>query len=77
MVFQVSGQPLIKKNYHNTRTSDDIDMKLGSVTKINKEIRTTSKKLTMTSLLFFQCIANLEQSGSQVPGAQSVKVISS
>ena len=36
---------LINKNCHNSRTSNNIDMKLGPVTKIDKE---TQKKLTMT-----------------------------
>ena len=40
--------PLSKKIY-NSRTSDDIDMKLGLVTKLDKRKKTTSKKLTMTS----------------------------
>ena len=34
-----------KRNCHNSRTSDDIDMKLGPVTKPDKRTRTTSKKL--------------------------------
>ena len=34
--FQISGQSLIKLNCHNSRTSDDIDMKLGVVTKLDK-----------------------------------------
>ena len=42
--FAISGQSLIKENCHNSRTSDDIDMKLGPVTKINNKIKTTSKK---------------------------------
>ena len=33
-----------KNNYQNSRTSNDIDMKLGPVTKINKRNTTTSKK---------------------------------
>ena len=41
--FQISGQSLLKENCHNSRTSDDVDMKLGSVTKIDKKNRTTSK----------------------------------
>ena len=41
--FQISGQPLIKGNYHNSRTSDDNDMKLGPVTKLDKRNKTTSK----------------------------------
>ena len=34
--FQISGQSLIKLNCQNSRTSDDIDMKLGVVTKLDK-----------------------------------------
>ena len=41
--FRVSGQSLIKRNCHNSRTSYDIDMKLGPVTKFDKRIKTTSK----------------------------------
>ena len=47
--FRISGQSLIKENYHNSRTSDDTDMKLGAVTKIDKRNKTTSKNLTMRS----------------------------
>ena len=46
--FWISGQSLIKENSHNSRTSDDIDMKLGPVTKFYKRKKTTSKKLSMT-----------------------------
>ena len=42
--FRISGQPFIKVNCHNSRTSDDIEMKLVAVTKINKTNKTTSKK---------------------------------
>ena len=35
--------------FPNPRTSDDIDMKLGPVTKLDKRYKTTSKKITMTS----------------------------
>ena len=42
--FQISGQSLIKENCHNSRTSDDIDMKLRPVTKLDKRNKTTSKK---------------------------------
>ena len=41
--FQVSGQFLIKQNCHNYRTSDDIDMKLRRLTKLDKRNKTTSK----------------------------------
>ena len=40
--------PLSKK-INNSRTSDDINMKLGLITKLDKRKKTTSKKLAMTS----------------------------
>ena len=39
----ISGQSLINKNCHNSRTSHDIDTKLGPVTKLDKESTSTSK----------------------------------
>ena len=42
--FRISGQSLIKENCHNSRNSDDIDMKLGSVTNLDKRNKTLSKK---------------------------------
>ena len=42
--FRISGQPLIKVNCHNSRTSNDIDIKLKLVTKLHKTNKTTSKK---------------------------------
>ena len=42
--FRISGQSLSKVNCHNSRTSNDVDKKLGSVTKIDKRNKTTSKK---------------------------------
>ena len=65
--LQISSQSLIKENCHNSRTNDDIDMKLGPITELDKRNEVTSKKITMTSfwqivisLLFFRFIANLE-----------------
>ena len=73
---------LMKENCHNSRTSDDIDIKLGSVTKIDRRNKKMSKKLMLTScqqivtsLLFFWFIADLEQSGSWTPDEQSIKLI--
>ena len=43
-VFRISGQSLINGNCHNSRTSDDIEMKLGPVTKLDKKNMETSKK---------------------------------
>ena len=47
-VFLHSGflvKSLIKENCHNSKTSDDIDVKLGPETKIYKRNETTSKSL--------------------------------
>ena len=38
--FWIPGQSLIKGNCHNSRTSDGIDMKLGTVIKIDKTNKT-------------------------------------
>ena len=80
--FWITGQSLMKINFHNSRTSDDIDMKLQPVTKIDKRNKTTSKNLTMrycqkivTSLPFFQYMANSEQPRSRILDALSVKLI--
>ena len=45
--FLISGQSLTKENCHNSRTSDDIDMNLGPVTKLDKRDKTTSKKFNV------------------------------
>ena len=57
-------------------------MKLGPVTKLDKGNKTTSKKFddgvmskNYDVVAIFQFTANLEQSGSQIPDAQSVKFI--
>ena len=41
--FRISAQSLIKENCYNSKTSDDIDIKLGPVTKLNKRNKRTSK----------------------------------
>ena len=43
-VFWVSGQFLVKENCHNSRTSNDIGMRLGPVITLDKRIKRTSKK---------------------------------
>ena len=62
--FQISAQFLIKKNCHDSRTSDDIHMKLWPVTKFYTRNIQRQKKLTMitcgkivTSLLFFKSLS--------------------
>ena len=42
--FRISGQSIIKGNCDNSRTSDDIDMTLGPINKLDKKNKTTSKK---------------------------------
>ena len=41
--FRISGQSLIKENCHNSRTSDNIGMKLGPVTKLKRETKKVKK----------------------------------
>ena len=55
----------MRENSHNTRTSDDIDMKLRQDTKLDKRNKSTTKKLAMMS--FIQYMVNLEQSESWIP----------
>ena len=47
--FQSSDKSLINKNCHNLRTSNNIGIKPGSVTELDKENKTASKKLMVTS----------------------------
>ena len=42
--FQISGQSLIKENFHNSRSNYDIGMKFRPVTKLDKRNKATSKK---------------------------------
>ena len=46
--FRISGQSLSKVNCHNSRTSNDVDKKLGSVTKLTRETKQRQKNLTMS-----------------------------
>ena len=80
--MQISGKSLIKRNCQNSRTSDDIDIKLASVTKLDKRKETKSEKFDddfmseiVTSLSFFQLTANLEKSGGRILDAYPVKLI--
>ena len=57
-------------------------MKLPPVTKLNKRKKNASKKFSddlalenCYGIVFFQFMANLEQSGNQIPKAESVKLI--
>ena len=73
--FRHFGQSLIKENYHNSRTSDGADMKLGPVPKLDKRNKTTSKKFDDdVNLEIAMSTAKLEQYGSRSPDRQSVKL---
>ena len=57
-------------------------MKLGPVTKIDKRNKTTSKKIDIDvmskkcdAIDIFRILANLEQSGGQIPETESAKVL--
>ena len=43
--FRIYGQSVKKENCHNSKTSDDIDMKIEPVTKVNKRNKRSSKKI--------------------------------
>ena len=45
--FEISGQSFMKVNCRKSRTSDDIDMKFATVTKLQKKSKRTSKKVAM------------------------------
>ena len=48
-ISKITGQPFIEENCQNSRSCNDIDVKLGPVTKIEKKNHGTIKKsLTMT-----------------------------
>ena len=64
------------------QTSNDFDMKLGPVTKLDKKNTARSKNLTMAScqqvmmsLSFYQFMANLEQSGGWILDAWCIKLV--
>ena len=40
--FRISGQSLMKENFYNPRNSNDFNIKLGPVTKLDKRNKTTS-----------------------------------
>ena len=78
----ISGQSLIKRNCHNSRTSGHINMKLGAVTKIDKRSKAMSRKFDDDArsencdvITIFPIYDQFEQSGSRIPDVESVKLI--
>ena len=51
--FQVSGYALMNKNCHNSSASNDIDMKLGSITKRNKRNTSDLQKIESDVMLAY------------------------
>ena len=79
--FRISDQSFINENCHNSRTTHDIDMKLESVTKLDKRNTATSKifddddtSATWNVSVFFQFMVNLQPFGSRIPDAWSIKL---
>ena len=77
--FRISCQSFIKENCHNSRTSDDIDMKLGPVTKLDKRNKTTSKKIDV-DVMSENCdviviFRIFEQSRNRIPDTESAEVM--
>ena len=80
--FRISGQSLIKESCDNPRTSNDIDIKLGPVRKLDKRNTATSKKFddnvvsaNCDVIVIFPIYGHLEQSDSRILDAWSVKLI--
>ena len=72
--FQISGQTFIEENCHNSRTSNDIDVKLWQVTKLEEKNTATSKKVwrwryigICDIIVIFGFMTDLEQFRSQSP----------
>ena len=72
--FVISGQSFINENCHNSRSSLDIDMKHGLVTKLDKRSKKTSEKFgddvipaNCEVMVILRFMANLEQ--SRIPDA--------
>ena len=78
--FRISGQFFICENCHNSRTSHDIDMKVGPVTKFDNRNRATSKNFeddvmstNRDAIVFLLFMVNLQSSGSRFQDAWSIK----
>ena len=56
--FQISLHSPVNGNFHNSRTSDDINIKLGPVTKIDKRNTETSKKV-IDDIILTNCDVNV------------------
>ena len=74
--FWVSVESFINKNCNNSRTSQYIDMKLGSVIKLTKGDTSASKKFhdyVMSVNCDVRFMVNLQLSASRIPNGWSIK----
>ena len=74
--FGISGQSLIKENCHKSRTSDNIDMKIGPVTKLGKKNKKRSKHFdndvmsgNCDVIVKFPIYGQFGATGSRIPDA--------
>ena len=78
--FRISIQSLIKENCHNSRTNDDVEIKLGPATRVDK-INKTTNKIFGDDLMSEDCdvntifTTNLGKSGSRIRDAEPGKLI--
>ena len=78
--FWITGQSLINENCHNNRTSNDVDIKLVSISKLdNRNTERQKKDNDVTSanwdvIVFFLFMANFEQSRSWITATWSIKL---
>ena len=79
--FRIPNSWSISYKQKLSKTSNDIDMKLGPVTKLDKKNAATLKLMMtsylqiVTSLPFFRFMANLEQFGCRIPETWSVILV--
>ena len=74
---------MVNEKYNCSRTGHDINMKLETVTKLDKRNTSTSKKFDRDIMsancyvivFFFQLITTLQPSGSWIAEAWSIKLI--
>ena len=80
--FWITGQSLMKENCQNSRYGNDIDIKLRPVTKLDKRNKIPSKQFdndvmseNYDIIFIFPIYGHLEQSGSRIRYASSIKKI--
>ena len=74
--FRISGKPLTNENCHNSISSDDIAMKLGPVTKLDKRNTTTFEDDVILAycdvIVTFSIYSQFGEPGSRNPDTWSI-----